>query len=853
MDALHRQYRYNALRRWKVPTVINVLPLMMHASVGLFLAGLVIVLWIINPTTARVVLALGIVILVAYSATALMPLFDPSCPYKSTALVLLQHSLHRAHITFWSIFHQIVRALQFREGGFSHLTHGARQRSEKALFGTWNRLRDLWVYIIQEGRDFAESPITFSKSHLVSARDHKRRNVEQRQIEDAKADLDIDAIFWLIKASGKQDLVDLGLLCLCQLKHQPHLVEKCLKGNVQSLLVRKAYLPLPSRDHDTWKKLTIATPENCLRDVSRLPSVGSYLQSLLFIWHHPSYFSSHPPSVISDSQVWDRPSYYSDNGDQPVLRMGSQSSIHLHGTAIEAPTHLFGDWLILWRSMKVASGGDLKWIDYRGWDLDTFALIVCTEAHYYQLKRGENPDDELVRQDVDDVSPYSDLYDLVVDYSLPVAKLDISDVTLAHVVDSYTYVISKSSSNHILLSTDSLIAILRLLTTRQLIYDNVLQKLILCLSMFCLPDWKRRAKAETYWKNAGATKYDRAKAYEQLSNILYTLRQAHLARALGEDGLAAERDKSEVIVKLTESLLFDAALEQDLPNGTYDEMFIYLPRQRAALILTQIATSDRLHEWRSMQTLGWMITLLYRWYDSDDADLGLDEQEQILYIFHRLLCFSWSRRDLPLICKKVLPFWASNLVPHLIETETEMANVTAKYACLTLRSMLHREDDQRYGRALVFEYEQLGLWDKVCGLLTSPKCTPSNRSDWARLRRVWKEDVVKTGWISTEEREIYSRLKEALPNVGTPRLGSSRPREAVQGRPFHVGNGSGTMSSGSGLTPTRQPIILRQRVDVGRTGLPVVDLTQPYSPPPSSRSASFQYERTGVQVQPGVS
>ncbi|KAJ7582523.1 hypothetical protein C8J56DRAFT_714737, partial [Mycena floridula] len=89
-DALHRQYRHNALKRWKVPTLVSVLPLMMHASVGLFLAGVTVVLWDINHIIATVVLVQVLALFAIYLITLFLPIISVSCPYKSSALILLQ-------------------------------------------------------------------------------------------------------------------------------------------------------------------------------------------------------------------------------------------------------------------------------------------------------------------------------------------------------------------------------------------------------------------------------------------------------------------------------------------------------------------------------------------------------------------------------------------------------------------------------------------------------------------------------------------------------------------------------------------------------------------------------------------
>ncbi|KAF9023903.1 hypothetical protein BDZ89DRAFT_1069568 [Hymenopellis radicata] len=91
-----RHFRYKALEKWRVPLIIELLPVLMHAALGLFFIGLVV--YLRSLSTAMAVGAFAV-----YLVTTILPVFYPDCAYKTPLSV---HSF-----TFFSFLHQHV--LQF--------------------------------------------------------------------------------------------------------------------------------------------------------------------------------------------------------------------------------------------------------------------------------------------------------------------------------------------------------------------------------------------------------------------------------------------------------------------------------------------------------------------------------------------------------------------------------------------------------------------------------------------------------------------------------------------------------------------------------------------------------------------
>ncbi|KAL0956670.1 hypothetical protein HGRIS_002801 [Hohenbuehelia grisea] len=79
--ARQRQQRYMNLTAWHVPTIINGLPVLLHASLLLFFIGLILLLWPADlPVTIATWIIIGMVQLF-FAISVFMPLLYPGCPY----------------------------------------------------------------------------------------------------------------------------------------------------------------------------------------------------------------------------------------------------------------------------------------------------------------------------------------------------------------------------------------------------------------------------------------------------------------------------------------------------------------------------------------------------------------------------------------------------------------------------------------------------------------------------------------------------------------------------------------------------------------------------------------------------
>lgn len=89
-----RHFRYYGIEKWQVPLIIGLLPTLLHLSLFLFFAGLVVFLFTLNYTIASVVAAIASIVYLAYVDSILLPIWYAECPYK-TPLSSYLHSVVR--------------------------------------------------------------------------------------------------------------------------------------------------------------------------------------------------------------------------------------------------------------------------------------------------------------------------------------------------------------------------------------------------------------------------------------------------------------------------------------------------------------------------------------------------------------------------------------------------------------------------------------------------------------------------------------------------------------------------------------------------------------------------------------
>ncbi|KAI0701270.1 hypothetical protein C8T65DRAFT_741795 [Cerioporus squamosus] len=78
-----RQYRLNSLKRWRVGSIVIIIPILLQVALFLFLVGLVMLLWTLHGTVAAVATSLVGTLFVFVAVTTLLPVVRVDCCYRS--------------------------------------------------------------------------------------------------------------------------------------------------------------------------------------------------------------------------------------------------------------------------------------------------------------------------------------------------------------------------------------------------------------------------------------------------------------------------------------------------------------------------------------------------------------------------------------------------------------------------------------------------------------------------------------------------------------------------------------------------------------------------------------------------
>ncbi|KAF7797506.1 hypothetical protein EIP86_008706 [Pleurotus ostreatoroseus] len=78
-----RQWRYDNLMAWQIPSIISVLPLLIQSAVILFLVGLLLLLHSLHHTVALAFIIVASIGMAPFIVTVILPVIFPGCPYKS--------------------------------------------------------------------------------------------------------------------------------------------------------------------------------------------------------------------------------------------------------------------------------------------------------------------------------------------------------------------------------------------------------------------------------------------------------------------------------------------------------------------------------------------------------------------------------------------------------------------------------------------------------------------------------------------------------------------------------------------------------------------------------------------------
>lgn len=166
-----RQLRAQAWETWQVPFILGAIPAFLELAVILFLCGMVVLLWTLDPVIAIVLTVFVAIFLAVVLALMVLPAIRHACPYKSPvgwACVRLKNRVMRT-IPFgkanprWQAYHSVqLNAKTWARRDLSSVTGiprwAAKWRAgvdEKALYGAKVLVPMVWAlsWVKQDSED----------------------------------------------------------------------------------------------------------------------------------------------------------------------------------------------------------------------------------------------------------------------------------------------------------------------------------------------------------------------------------------------------------------------------------------------------------------------------------------------------------------------------------------------------------------------------------------------------------------------------------------------------------------------------------------------------------------------------
>ncbi|KAF9010985.1 hypothetical protein BDZ89DRAFT_501045 [Hymenopellis radicata] len=264
MCAQRRQLRYDEMLKWRVETIISALPWFFQLSLFMFVIGLSFTLLQYHSIPGIVVISMSCVVLGGYIVTTVLPLFIPSCPYNTPAVVLFQ-----------KIYQRVSRSV--RSGGLYLF------KKISIVLAYCNLTAGSWTLWSKE----------LSKSVPV----HRADNHEQQLLEKLNSALSWKAVTWLLTSSQNTATTDMALRSLWNLKYIPKQTSVFLPTKAPILLYSKLSVELAQPEDFFELDNPNAPPE--MHAFLASARITDFITSFLHLWKCVSLDEIDSPQVLA--------------------------------------------------------------------------------------------------------------------------------------------------------------------------------------------------------------------------------------------------------------------------------------------------------------------------------------------------------------------------------------------------------------------------------------------------------------------------------------------------------------------------------------------------------------------------
>lgn len=229
-----RHFRFNGLETWHVAPIIELLPVIMHTSLALFLTGGVLFLL---PLKMEIALTAGIITSISYTwylVSNVLPIFYPECPYKTPLTSYMYYSWNILGYfsvwsmkKLWSFTRQDTRSrLWIKPLTLAHAVAGVPKKVYLGLGRV--RMISLKGWILSASSTIRKAAGRWSNfvrtSNVLSDRPSPKilPNVERQLVDSTGSQLDAEAISWLHSMSSNPTVRSLALNSICGLPYGCH-------------------------------------------------------------------------------------------------------------------------------------------------------------------------------------------------------------------------------------------------------------------------------------------------------------------------------------------------------------------------------------------------------------------------------------------------------------------------------------------------------------------------------------------------------------------------------------------------------------------------------------------------------
>ncbi|KAK7456361.1 hypothetical protein VKT23_010608 [Stygiomarasmius scandens] len=103
--AMIRQFRFSGFEKWGMQGIIGGLPLILHASLGLFLVGLALYVSQLHSSLCWIVVVITVLSFIMYIGSIILPLIWIECPYRIPILFMLLQYIVSFSLSVWRKVH----------------------------------------------------------------------------------------------------------------------------------------------------------------------------------------------------------------------------------------------------------------------------------------------------------------------------------------------------------------------------------------------------------------------------------------------------------------------------------------------------------------------------------------------------------------------------------------------------------------------------------------------------------------------------------------------------------------------------------------------------------------------------